>query len=263
MKRSTALTAGISASLLTVVLGVSYAIWCRQSGIAFCPMQSLQESASSPVAPTSPSNPTPPVDPTSDFPSISSPTSSETVPPVTSNSTATPPTEPSPQLTPYQRSGQYAIELNYSDDIWQLNEGDDYPPSALDGTRDLIQLVAKNQDGFQYKTNIMFRIEQVEKSNLPLGEYAQVQEFRIKQLGTFEILNELRLITLASGNAAYEVVYSGDDGEHFLKRKRIIVQPKRDSNVSYFHLITYTASVERFDEHLATFDELLRSVTVR
>lgn len=251
MKRSTAVIAGISASLLTIVLGVGYAIWCRRAGISFCSTQSSQN-------PTTLSIDLSSEDSTNDDPDSLSPSDSES-PAIDSSSLA----ESTPQLESYRRSGQYAIELAYSDAVWQLNEGDDYPASELTGTRDLIQLVAKGKDDFNYKTNIMFKIEQVDRANQSLSEYAETQEFRIRTLNTFEIINPRRAITLNNGNAAYEIVYSGDDGEHRLKRKRIIVQPQRESDLPYFHLVTYTASVEYYDEHLEEFEDIFQSVILR
>ena len=169
--------------------------------------------------------------------------------------------EPTTEVKSYKINDPYPIEVSYSDALWKLNIGDDYPPNALTGTRELIQLVAKNQDSFSYKTNIMFKIEQVDRANQLLGDYFETQTFIIKQLGTFKIESQGQ-IKLNEENA-YEIVYSGYDGEHHLKRRRIIAASKRDSNVPYFHLITYTTAIENYDQHLEAFDDLLQSVVLK
>lgn len=183
------------------------------------------------------------------------------------------PTRPSPDPEPsqpgtesgpietYRREGTYGLEVKYSSDIWDLNKGDDYDPSELTGTRDLIQLVAQDQENSNYKTNIMFKIEQVEEANQSLSEYADTQVFRIQDLETFEIESKNRIDL--NGESAYELIYSGDDGEHNLKRKRIIITPQRGSTLPYFHLITYTSAVENYEQHLKAFNEIVQSTIVQ
>ena len=165
------------------------------------------------------------------------------------------------ELKSYKIDDPYPIEIGYSDALWKLNIGDDYPPNALTGTRELIQLVAKNQDSFSYKTNIMFRIEQVDQANQLLGDYFETQTFIIKQLGTFKIESQGQ-IKLNEENA-YEIVYSGYDGENILKRRRIIAASKRDFDVPHFYTITYTAAIENYDQHLEAFDDLLQFIVLK
>ncbi|MGK7873934.1 MAG: hypothetical protein AB4426_11665 [Xenococcaceae cyanobacterium] len=215
----------VAASMLMIALGMGFGAWFTHRGISIFGVQSSKNSV---------------------------PFSPDVVPS---------PKEPATELKSYKIDDPYAIEVSYSDALWKLNIGDDYPPSELTGTRDLIQLVAKNQESFSYKTNIMFKIEQVDQANQTVGEFFETQIFRIKQLGTFKIESQgqIRL----NGKNAYEIVYSGDDGEHLLKRRRIIAAPKRDSDVPYFHLVTYTAGVENYEQHLEAFDDLLQSIVLK
>lgn len=168
---------------------------------------------------------------------------------------------PNPIAEIYSREDPYAMEVAYSDNLWDLNLGDDYPPSELTGTRDLIQLIAKDQNAPAYRTNVMFKIEQVDQADQSLSQYTDTQTFRINQLRTFEV-EDKNPITV-NGESAYEIIYSGDDGEYPLKRRRVILAPKRDSDVPYFHLITYTSEIENYEKHLEAFNDVLQSVVLK
>lgn len=170
------------------------------------------------------------------------------------------------ELFLYKGGDPYPIEVGYSDDLWTLNVGDEYPPSQLTGTRDLIQLIAKTQSEVGYKTNVIFKVEQIsagafgENQTPTLLDYGRNQKRRIDQLGTFRVEQHGSLNL--NGEEAYQIVYAGNDGKHTLKRKRIIVKSKRALNSTYFHLVTYTAAVDKYERNVEAFESILDSINL-
>lgn len=152
---------------------------------------------------------------------------------------------------------RYGIALSYPPS-WELRkERQDYPPSALTGQKILFQLLPSNQGDGAYRENIVVKIEQVEKTPF-LDEYANVQHLRIKQLETFVVEDDQK--TSIDGQDVREIVYSGNNGQYDLKRKRIIALPKTRSDPPYVILITYTADVKDYDEYLPEVAQIIESI---
>ncbi|MDJ0581644.1 PsbP-related protein [Crocosphaera sp.] len=165
-------------------------------------------------------------------------------------------TSPPPTSETYSNS-RFGIALSYPPS-WELRkERQDYPPSALTGQKNLFQLLAPNQGNGEYRENIVVKIEQVEKTPF-LDTYTNGQKLRITQLGTFEVESNQRMTM--DGQDVREIVYSGNNGEYDLKRKRIIALPKTPSVPPYVILITYTADVEDYDKYLPDTEQILQSI---
>ena len=153
------------------------------------------------------------------------------------------------------RDERYGIRVAYPD-AWELREpGQNYPPSALTGTKDLFQILMPDREDDSYRENILVKIEQVDDPPF-LDEYADSQIARINQIGTFRVESD-RTIQLGESSAR-EIVYAGDDGEYDLKKKRIIVEPKTPDD--YFFLITYTADRGDYEEHLPEVEKAFESI---
>lgn len=158
---------------------------------------------------------------------------------------------------PMHRNTNYRIGLSHPSS-WELRkERQDYPPSALTGQKILFQILAPNEKEGSYRENVLVKIEQVEQTPY-LNEYADVQRVRIKQLGTFDVEDD-RQITI-DGQNAHEIVYSGDNGQYNLKRRRIIVLPKTPSVPPYVLLITYTADVNDYEQYLSEVEQIVKSI---
>ena len=155
----------------------------------------------------------------------------------------------------------YGIEVSYPPS-WQLKEDSrDYPASQLTGQKVLFQILSPDEGEKGYRENILVKIE--ERENTPyLDEYADTQRIRIKQLGTFGVEEEDSMEIGSSGQRARKIVYSGNDGQHNLKRQRIIVLPKTkpDSKLQPVLLITYTADFKDYDQYLPEVEKILESI---
>lgn len=157
----------------------------------------------------------------------------------------------------FHKDTRYGISVEYPKS-WELREARrDYRPSAFTGTKDLFQLLTPGQGGGSYQENILVKIEQVAEPPY-LDEYADKQVARIKQLGTFSIESQ-QPIKLGE-QSAREIIYSGNDGEYNLRRRRIIAEPKIKDD--YFLLITYTADINDYDRYLSDVNRVFESITL-
>ncbi|NET57355.1 MAG: DUF1795 domain-containing protein [Symploca sp. SIO2E6] len=161
-----------------------------------------------------------------------------------------------PNAKSTQKNTRYGISLEYPQSL-ELREGKDYPPSALTGTKDLFQLLLPDRGGASYRANILVKIEQVADPPF-LDEYVNEQVARITQLGTFQVESQ-QDIKLGQ-QSAREIIYSGNNGEYNLKRKRIIAAPKTKDD--YFLLITYTADINDYDQYLPEVEQVFNSITL-
>lgn len=154
-----------------------------------------------------------------------------------------------------KKSARYGINISYPES-WELREpAINYPSNVLGATKDLFQFLAPDSGQGFYQENILVKIEQIDQP-FSLDEFADAQVGRIKQLGTYTIESD-RKVKL-NGSDVREVIYSGDNGEYFLKRKRIIAEPKLPGD--YFILITYSADQEDYNVYLSKVDGIFKSV---
>ncbi|NEQ39922.1 MAG: hypothetical protein F6K40_28230 [Okeania sp. SIO3I5] len=154
-----------------------------------------------------------------------------------------------------QKSARYGIDISYPKS-WELREpAINYPPSVLGATKDLFQFLAPDSGEGSYQENILVKIEQIERP-FSLDEFADAQVGRIRQLGTYTIESDQKVNL--NGSDVREIIYSGNNGQYFLKRKRIIAEPKLPGD--YFILITYTADQEDYDVYLSEVDRIFKSV---
>ena len=125
----------------------------------------------------------------------------------------------------------------------------------LAATKDLFQLIVSNEDD-SYRENILVKIEQVADDSLFLDEYANLQVARIRQIGTFSIESDQRIEL--NGQPVRQIIYSGNDGEYDLKRKRIIAGPALPGD--YFFLITYTADQRDYEKNMPDIEQVFNSI---
>ncbi|MDJ0704589.1 MAG: hypothetical protein QNJ46_15000 [Leptolyngbyaceae cyanobacterium MO_188.B28] len=157
----------------------------------------------------------------------------------------------------FYKDVRYGVSIYYPE-VWELRKPSrNYPPDVLAATKDLFQLIISNQDD-SYVENILVKIEQVTDDSLYVGEYANLQVERIRQIGTFNIDGD-RVIDL-NGQPAREIIYSGHDGEYAIKRKRIIAGPALPGD--YFFLITYTADQNDYDKYLSDVEHVFSSISL-
>ena len=108
----------------------------------------------------------------------------------------------------------------------------------------------------------MVKVEEVLSQGRPyLDEYVNQQVARIKQLQTFDIITQPVNNIQLGEKPARELIYEGNNGEFHLKRKRIIAQPinRNDS----FLLITYTAEVNDYENHLSEVEQIFQSIRLK
>ena len=172
------------------------------------------------------------------------------------------PTEPPSAEVASHTNNSYGISLEYPD-TWELRQAKaDNRPNALSGAKDLFQFVIPDSEAYNYKPNILVKVEEVPSQGRPyLDDYVNQQVARIIQLGTFNIITEPVNNIQLGEEPARELIYEGNNGEFYLKRKRIIAQPinRNDS----FLLITYTADVNDYENHLSKVEKIFESIRLK
>lgn len=159
-----------------------------------------------------------------------------------------------------QADTRYGISIEYPDQ-WKLKKPKkDYPPSALTGTKDLFQIFPPTSSSGtdSYRPEILVKIEQVVDTRF-IDEYSDQQVSRITQLGTYQIESD-RPVPMGD-KSAREIIYSGNNGEYRLKRKRWIIEPQEASN--YFFLVTYTAEEDDYEKHISEVDKVFKSIDLQ
>lgn len=155
------------------------------------------------------------------------------------------------------KNPSYGISVKYPKS-WELRKpSKNYPPSALTGTKDLFQLVPPSQSGTSYLENILVKIEQVE-SNSFLDGYVDSQVARINQIGTYEIDSDQNISV--NKQSAREIIYSGNNDEYDLTRRRIILTPKAQDD--YFILVTYTSDSNDYEQYLPEVEQVVNSINL-
>ncbi|WP_017327980.1 hypothetical protein [Synechococcus sp. PCC 7336] len=180
-----------------------------------------------------------------------------------SDTAASPPTLSNPRsptssnTISIHRNTNYGISVEYPNS-WELRRPiENFPPNVLTGTKDLFQLLAPDRNEFSYRANILVKIEQIVPP-VYFDEYAETQIARIKQLGTFSLESDERI--QLGDRPAREIVYSGNDGEYSLRRRRIIIEPITPRD--YFILITYTSELDDYENNLPDAEKVFASITL-
>ena len=155
----------------------------------------------------------------------------------------------------FYKDSRYGISIQFPE-TWELRKPSrNYPPDVFAATKDLFQLIVSSQDD-SYIENILVKIEQVTDDSLFLDEYANLQVARIRQIGTFKIESDQRIEL--NGQSVRQIIYSGNDGEYDLKRKRIIAGPALPGD--YFFLITYTADQRDYEKYIPDIEQVFNSI---